>query len=254
VISASGNYFLDNDLNCNGASFGIGIVEKNVDLDLKGHLIFNNDTYVGTGIGTGVAPFSTSSCVAATGVHIHGGAVAGFSVGIALCTPNGARVSLNALVERMYVVDNLTGVSIYGSNTSNRVEAGNISKNFTGVYLGGPSTSGNDIGDILVSQNAQGIYVDTGSGSNNIHNNAVILSTGAGALHVLGNNNIVQSNFLDANTGPGIEVHALASGNKITQNNIVYNTVDAVDDNGFCGINTWQNNFMGSLGSPPCLQ
>src|SRR5215469_14803775 len=153
VISASGNYFLDSDLNCNGAPFGIAIVEKNVDLDLKGHVLFNN--FVGTGIGTGVPPFSTSSCVAATGVHIHGGVVANFNVGIALCTPDGASVSLNALVERMYVAANATGISIYGSNTNSRVETGNISKNLTGVHLG-PSTSGNDIGGLLFNANAEG--------------------------------------------------------------------------------------------------
>jgi hypothetical protein len=76
--------------------------------------------------------------VAATGVHIHGGVVANFNVGIALCTPDGASVSMNAQVERMYVAANITGISIYGSSTNNRVETGNISKNLIGVHLGPP--------------------------------------------------------------------------------------------------------------------
>jgi hypothetical protein len=254
VISNPGSYFLDNDLYCGSDAYGVAIIADNVDFDLKTHFIYNNNqTYVGAGIGTGVPPFQPNNgCVAVSGLHIHGGAVAGFSMGIAICSPPGKNVSSNNLVQHVGLVDNITGIAIYGTATNNQIEFNSVSKNSTGIYLG-DTTSGNDIGSNGIISEAVGVVIDSSSNANNVHGNTITQMTGNG-LSIKGNNNTIQGNFSIGNGGAGFEAFALSTGNKITGNFAQYNHVDALDDNGFCGINTWSVNFLGGGGNPACIQ
>jgi hypothetical protein len=90
ILGACGNYRLAADLNCgpNSLYAAVLIMANDFDFNLNGHTITNALGLI-FGIATPSAdPVTSSNCVAASNVHIHGGTLTGSGgIGILLCAP-----------------------------------------------------------------------------------------------------------------------------------------------------------------------
>jgi parallel beta-helix repeat protein len=78
-----------------------------------------------------------------------------------------------------------------------------------------------------------------------------------GGFEIRGNNNVLRGNRAISNEGPGIVV--MGTGNSLTRNTALSNSVDLVDTHENCDANGWRQNIFrtsqaGATDNPACIQ
>lgn len=230
VISQSGRYFLANDLQqCPG--FGISITVSYVEVELRGHTIqgtFGDSAIDVVGVATGLSD-----------IEIEGpGTITGGIAGINFGNVHRSRV------HNVVLVRNNFGMTVYASDfTSN-------------ATVQETASTDNEFRDIVSTGNfGHGITVNGGNQNRFIHNNLSgngINPPGDGLLLFNANNNTVRHNTTDVNSGAGIDIGTLGSGNLVDANTALGNGIDLQDENGDCVHNTWTNNSFSS-NFPACI-
>jgi parallel beta-helix repeat protein len=74
--------------------------------------------------------------------------------------------------------------------------------------------------------------------------------TDPGGFEISGNNNVLQGNRAIRNEGPGIVV--TGTGNRLTRNTALLNSLDLQDTSGDCAHNTWRQNTF-ATSDPACI-
>lgn len=153
---------------------------------------------------------------------------------------------------------------MFGESNNNAISGNTIENNYQyGIYLStscqNNTISGNTItnnsifldnscNNNLISDNTisnsefNGIEFNYYSNNNIISGNAIINNSGDGIYFVDSSNNVISGNTINNNSGIGIHfLHAFfpCSGNIIYHNNLINNTLNAIDTN-----NTWYNTTL----------
>jgi parallel beta-helix repeat protein len=95
--------------------------------------------------------------------------------------------------------------------------------------------------------------IDVGGNENRLINNfttSINESTNRGGFEIGGNNNVLRGNRAIGNEGPGIVV--TGTGNILSRNTALDNSIDLRDTNGDCTQNTWRQNTF-ETSDPACI-
>lgn len=268
VISQPGDYVLGQDITCSGN--GILITSSGVHLTLAGFTLTGpND---GTSVGIRVQGTASSPL---TDVHINGGTVERFSVGIYLIYAVDCHV--NGMVSQDNVLGTLSGDGIRLDHSDGNHVNGNtftrntgfgvrlLDSNFNdfntnsvtaniglqrdgGFFIAAEST-GNRITSCDISGNGEvGVWIfDVGSTGNTIqgctiNDNDVLQATSMAGIVVVSGNNTIRGNDVYRNRA-GISITFHATGNLIQSNNSFDNRIrDMQDFNIPNCVNTWKSN------------
>ena len=237
TLSAPGNYVLTGNLVC-PASNGVNITGSGVDLDLSGFTIDgggdplagNNsrctDGSVGVKVGTNIS-----------NVHIHDGAVRGFTLGIQMNDASCSQVNKMTITRNCFY-----GVQLNDSN-GNKLATNTVVENGTTLILpggffcggvnslcGGISLQGSSANHMIsqdVRRNAQAAVLMDNNSTGNIVSGSDASQTGvlfgfdAVGIQDLGMSNIIRNNTSSGNTGGGIHVfgpHGVVQSNTASGN------------------------------------
>lgn len=232
VISQPGRYFLANDLKqCPG--FGISITVSDVEVELRGHTIqgtFTDGDIVANGGATGLSNLE---------IEGPGTLTQGFT-GIAFGNVHRSRV------HHLDVVGNFFGIT---------VNAGDFTSDST---VQATASTDNELRDNVAAGNlGHGITVNGGNQNRFIGNNLSsngINPPGHGLFLFNAKNNVVRHNTAVGNSGAGIDIGTLSSGNLVDDNTALGNgQPDMNDENGDCTHNTWTDNSF-NFNFPACIQ
>jgi parallel beta-helix repeat protein len=272
LSTAGGQYTLTSDVICSNNP-AITISAANVSLTLAGHTLTGPGAGTSTGIGILIA--------AVPGVHVNGGTVTGFLIGIDL---DG---STDAHVNGMTIIGNVTGVALLSAN-GNHINGNNISNNTQlGVLLQNSATnafntnviSGNGQNQVdggialysssynLITSNTLaddglvGVFIDPLSTYNTVKsciastsNPGQLPSPNRTGILVAGSNNLIQGNTTNYNQY-GIWLTGPSSKNTIQSNVAIGNWQTDLRDDTTCNNNKWKSNtFVTASPANVCIQ
>lgn len=222
-IGSSGQYILQTDLNC--AAPAITVTASNVHIDL------NQKTLTGNGGGIGIdvqGPVSN--------VHINGGTVTGYFIGIELNT------STKSHVNGMILFANSVNMKVVGGS-GNRIN-GNMFDSSTSASLVLDATSDNKVNTNKFKEYQTGI--DLFDSSDNIINSNTLNGEATNAFFGItifsGTGNTIRGNTTLNHSIHGIGVSDLSTLNTIQGNTSMFNGTDMVDENEECDDNKWKAN------------
>ncbi|MGV3724622.1 MAG: right-handed parallel beta-helix repeat-containing protein [Actinomycetota bacterium] len=268
VITQPGQYSLAQNLACSGD--GITILADNVHLNLAGFTLTGPNT--GAGVGVRIRGVSTNPV---TGVHINGGVVEKFGIGIFLeyarkCRVNGVasqdspfgalagdgikleRSHNNQINGSRFTRNSGFGVRLVDSD-GNKLNGNTVTENVGPRRNGGffitEGSTGNHILGCDISRNGEvGVWIfDQASGDNTIqgcwiNDNDVLADSALAGLVVVSSENTVRGNEVSRNRS-GISISNRAVSNLIQGNTALDNlTRDMQDFNSLRCVNTWKNN------------
>jgi len=268
VISQPGEYELGADLTCPGSA--ILITASDVHLTLAGFTLTgpNNGTGVGIRVqGTAAQPL--------TDVHINGGTVQKFGLGIFLQYVNESHV--NGMFSQDNVLGALSGDGIKLEHSADNHVNGNTFTRNNGFGVRLVDADGNQFNTNVITENIGlqrdgGVILTEGSTDNRftscdisrngevgfwifdrasggnliqgcvINDNDVLQATAMAGIIVLSNNNTIRGNEVNRNR-VGISITTGANGNLIQSNTALDNRIrDMQDFNLPLCVNTWKSN------------
>jgi len=249
-INQPGRYVVVRNLVCAGT--GIRITASHVHVNLADHTI------------TGARADTAIDVSDASDVHVIGGTIQQFAVGVRLI-----RVTESSL-SGVVVGDNVTdGILLEDSHRNHikrnfirgngalgmhviRSRNNGLSRNVVAQPQAGVSLEAateNTLTDNTIVASTGGVLVDTGSDGNILAGNiiavaAVLANLGCATVHLGGSNGTCSHNIIGGNCEYGIRVMNGSTGYFIHDNSIVGNhsLADMADFNLPACVNTWQNN------------